>query len=113
MRTKATQPLFAWDSLEDSPTLKMIRQLLDVIPDQPLLDSLRAARGKGRDDIPVGVAWRVLVLGIALRHPTIEHCLGELRRSESLQKLVGIEWEEAVPPKGKRPAPPWSGSTPG
>jgi hypothetical protein len=76
VRTKATKPLFAWDSLEDSPTLKTIRQLLDVIPDQPLLDSLRAARGKGRDDIPVGVARRVLVLSIALRHSTIEHCLG-------------------------------------
>jgi len=39
------------------------------------------------------------VLSIALRHPTIEHCLGELRRNESLRKLIGIESEEAVPKK--------------
>jgi len=99
MRIQSTKPLFAWDSLEDSPTLKTIKQLLDVIPDQTLLDSLRAARGKGRDDIPVRVAWGVLVLSIALRHPTIEHCLAELRRNESLRKLIGIESEDAVPRK--------------
>jgi hypothetical protein len=99
MRIQTTKPLFAWDSLEDSPTLKTIRQLLDVIPDEPLLDSVRAARGKGRNDVPVRVAWGVLVLGIALRHPTIEHCLGELRRNESLRKLIGIASEEDVPQK--------------
>lgn len=99
MRIEATKPLFAWDCLEDGPTLKTIRQLLDVIPDEPLLDSLREARGKGRDDVPLRVAWGVLVLSIALRHPTIEHCLAELRRNQSLRKLIGIESEDAVPGK--------------
>lgn len=99
MRIQATKPLFAWDCLEDGPTLKTIRQLLDIIPDQGLLDSLRAARGKGRDDVPVQVAWGVLVLSVALRHPSIEHCLAELRRNESLRKLIGIESEDAVPEK--------------
>jgi len=99
MRIQTTKPLFAWDCLEDSPTLKTIKQLLDVVPDQALLESLRAARGKGRDDVPVQVAWGVLVLSVALRHPTIEHCLGELRRNESLRKLIGIESEHTVPQK--------------
>lgn len=99
MRIQTTKPLFAWDALEDSPTLKTIRQLLDVIPDRTLLESLRAARGKGRDDVPVQVAWGVLVLAIALRHTTIEACLGELRRNESLRKLIGIASEDAVPQK--------------
>lgn len=99
MHIQATKPLFAWDSLEDSPTLKTIQRLLSVIPDQTLLDSLREARGKGRDDVPVRVAWGVLVLSIALRHTTIEGCLAELRRNESLRKIIGIESEEAVPQK--------------
>jgi hypothetical protein len=99
MRIRQTKPLFAWDSLEDSPTLKTIKQLLEVIPDEPLLDSLQAARGKGRNDIPFRVSWGVLVLSIALRHPTIESCLAELRRNESLRKLIGIESEDAVPQK--------------
>jgi hypothetical protein len=99
MRIQATKPLFAWDALEDSPTLKTIQRLLEVIPDDALVNSLQAARGKGRDDVPVRVAWGVLVLSVALRHPTIEACLGELRRNESLRKLIGIESEDAVPRK--------------
>jgi hypothetical protein len=99
MRIATTKPLFPWDCLEDSPTLKTIRQLLDVIPDDALLESLRTARGKGRDDYPVRALWGVLVLAIALRHTTIEACLGELRRNESLRRLIGIESEEGVPRK--------------
>lgn len=99
MRIASSKPLFAWDCLEDSPTLKTIQQLLDVIPDASLLQSLRAARGKGRDDYPVGQLWRTLVLSIALRHTTVEACLAELRRNESLRRLIGIASEEAVPQK--------------
>ena len=55
-----TKPLFAWDALEDSPSLKSIRLLLEAIPDHALLESLRAARGKGRDDYPVEVLWGTL-----------------------------------------------------
>lgn len=99
MRISVTKPLFAWDSLEDSPTHKTIKQLLEIIPDEALLDSLNEARGNGRNDVPVRVAWGVLVLSVALRHPTIEHCLGELRRNEPLRKLIGIESEDAVPKK--------------
>ncbi len=40
MRICTTQPLFAWEQLEDSPSIKTIRQLLDVIPDERLLQSL-------------------------------------------------------------------------
>lgn len=97
MKIHVTKPLFAWDCLEDSPTLKTIRDLLEVVDDGRLINSLEAARGKGRDDYPVAVLWRVMLLSIALRHPTLEHCLGELRRNESLRKLIGIESEEQVP----------------
>jgi hypothetical protein len=49
MRIHVTKPLFAWDCLEDSPTLKTIKQPLDVIPDDALLTSLQSARGKGQN----------------------------------------------------------------
>lgn len=99
MRIQATKPLFAWDCLEDSPTLKTIKQLLETLPDEALIDSMQAARGKGRDDYSIRTLWGVLVLSIALRHTTIEGCLAELRRNESLRKLVGIESEDDVPQK--------------
>jgi hypothetical protein len=52
-----TRPLFDWESLEDSPSLQTIKDLLAALPDGKLLDSLRFARGKGRNDYPVHVLW--------------------------------------------------------
>jgi hypothetical protein len=60
---------------------------------------LRRWRGKGRDDYPVHVLWGVVLLTAALRHPTTEACLGELRRNAGLRRLIGIESEEQVPKK--------------
>jgi hypothetical protein len=95
----AAKPLFAWDDLEDSPSLQTIKDLLAAVPDAKLLDSLRNARGKGRNDYPVHVLWGVVVLRIALRHLTTEAVLAELRRNEGLRRLIGIESEDAVPKK--------------
>src|SRR5262245_2437466 len=93
----AAQPLFDGDSLEDSPPLQTIKDLLAALPDAKLLDSLRRARGKGRNDYPVHVLWGVVVLRIALRHVTTEAVLAELRRNEGLRRLIGIESEDGVP----------------
>jgi hypothetical protein len=58
MHLAAARPLFAWDALQDSPTLQTLRTFLEAIPDAALLASLRQARGKGRDDYPVRSAAR-------------------------------------------------------
>jgi len=99
MRIAMTKPLFAWDCLDDSPTLKTVRELLGSLPDGKLLESLRRGRGKGRDDYPVSVLWGVMVLTAALRHPNTEACLAELRRNAGLRRLIGIESENRVPKK--------------
>jgi hypothetical protein len=92
-----TKPLFAWDALEDSPSLQSIRLLLEAIPDHSLLESLRQARGKGRDDYPVEVLWGTLLLAIALRHVSMEACLEDLQRNPALRLLIAIEAEDKVP----------------
>lgn len=97
MKIAITKPLFAWDALEDCPSLKSLRVLLESIPDDELLQSLRAARGKGRDDYPVEVLWGTLLLAIALRHTSTDACIEELNRNPALRLLIGIEREEAVP----------------
>jgi hypothetical protein len=97
MKVAITKPLFAWDALEDSPSLTSVRLLLEAIPDHALLESLRAARGKGRDDYPVEVLWGTLLLAIALRHVSMDACLEDLRRNPALRLLIGIEAEEHVP----------------
>ena len=88
MRIGITQSLFPWDALEDSPSIKTLRLFLDSIPDAKLLDGLRYARGKGRNDHPVSTLWGVVLLTIALRHVTFEACLDELRRNQDLR----CEW---------------------
>src|SRR5262249_4691689 len=97
MIVSAPQSLFAWDCLEDSPSLQTIKDLLAALPDGKLLHSLRTARGKGRDDYPVVVLWGVIVLRVALRHVSTEAVLAELRRNEGLRRLIGIESENRVP----------------
>ena len=97
MIVHAAKPLFAWDDLEDSPSLETIKDLLAVLPDAKLLNSLRNARGKGRDDYPVTVLWGVTVLRVVLRHVTTEAVLAELRRNEGLRRLIGIASEANVP----------------
>src|SRR5271156_5897687 len=97
MRIAISKPLFAWDALEDSPSLQSIRILLEAIPDHALLDSLRQARGKGRDDYPVEVLWGTLLLAIALRHVSTDACVDDLKRNPALRLLIGIEAEDKVP----------------
>lgn len=97
MRIRSTARLFAWEALEDSPNLAVIGQFLAIVPDGPLLDSLRRHRGKGRDDYPVHVLWGTLLLTVLLRHTSIEATLGELGRNEALRRLIGIDGEGKVP----------------
>ena len=97
MYVAITKPLFAWDCLQDSPSLGTIRHFLASIPDAKLLEGLRRHRGRGRNDCPVHVAWGVVLLRIALRHGNIEATLAELARNEALRRLIGIEKEENVP----------------
>src|SRR3954468_2409162 len=93
----AARPLFPWDELEDSPSLRTVKAILDALPDAPLLDSLRHARGKGRNDYPVHVLWGVVVLRVVLRHITTEAVLAELRRNAGLRALIGLDSEARVP----------------
>jgi hypothetical protein len=97
MHIAMTQPLFAWERLEDSPSLGTIRQLLASIPDAKLLEGLRAHRDRGRNDYPVHVLWGIVLLRILLRHVSFEATLGELRRNAGLRQLIGMACEKDVP----------------
>jgi hypothetical protein len=99
MQIAWSKPLFAWEALEDSPSLHTVRELLRVIRDGPLLKALREYRGGGRNDYPVESLWGVCVLRVALRHLTTEACLAELRRNAGPRQLIGLESEAGVPKK--------------
>ena len=97
MHIHATLPLFAWSELEDSPSLQTIRGVLASLPDQPLLDGLRRARGQGRNDYPVGVLWGVVVVSVLCRHVWLNDCLAELHRNPALCRLLGIRKLADIP----------------
>jgi len=92
-----TKPLFAWECLEDSPSLRTLKALLASLPDAKLLEGLRQQRGRGRNDYPVHVLWGVVILRIALRHGNFEATLGELGRNAQLRRMIGIEEESQIP----------------
>jgi hypothetical protein len=97
MLIHAAEPLFAWGQLEDCPTLITLRDALQAVPDQALLEGLRAARGHGRDDYPVACLWHVVLLTVLLRHHSFEECLAELHRNPALCRLIGITAEDQIP----------------
>jgi hypothetical protein len=97
LRIATTDPLFAWEKLPDSPDLVSLRFLLDLLPDGPLLAALQRHRGKGRNDYPRHLLWRVHISRYLLRHASMEACLAELGRNPALRRVIGIEEGQAVP----------------
>ena len=97
MRIAWTKPIFAWDCLDDDPDLQTIGAFLRLLPDGKLLVALEDARGRGRNDHPVGVLWGVVVVTPLLRHTSFAQTLAELRRNPSLRRLIGIEKVDDVP----------------
>lgn len=56
--TTAASMLFSWADVERLGDLKRLQWALRYLPDQPLIDALKARRGRGRDDYPVEAMWR-------------------------------------------------------
>jgi hypothetical protein len=92
-----TDSLFAWDRMEDSPSLKVIRDFFKKLPDGRLLESLFEQRGKGRNDYPVSVLWFCALLQPLLRHPTMRLTLEDLERNADLREMGGMGRAEDVP----------------
>ena len=57
MRITITRPLFAWEVLDDSPSLRTIREFLDAVPDAKLLNPLHHWRGRGREKARIHAAF--------------------------------------------------------
>ena len=81
---------FPWQDVESLPDLERLRLVLDVLPDEEILASLEAGRGRGRNDYPVRAMWRALIAGIVFQHASIQSLLRELGRNAALLDLCGF-----------------------
>jgi len=92
--------LFSWRDIEELGDLKRLQLVVDHLPDEELMQTLEAERGRGRNDYPVRAVWNSLLAGVVFQHRSIEGLRRELRRNAQLRELCGFDvvWGvEAVP----------------
>ena len=90
--------LFSWSEVEKLPELRRLEMVLDALPDEELLSSLEAVRGRGRDDYPVRAMWRAVVAGAVFGHRSVASLVRELGRNPALLAVCGFD---ALPRQGR------------
>ena len=71
MATLPRPQLFCWDSVDQLGDLQRLRIVLDALPDEPLMRTLEAERGNGRDDYPVRPMSNSLIAAFVFGHRSI------------------------------------------
>ena len=90
--------LFSWSDVEQLPELRRLERVLEALPDEELVSSLEATRGRGRDDYPVRAMWRAVVAGVVFGHRSTASLVRELGRNPALLAVCGFE---ALPRQGR------------
>ncbi|MFP4028631.1 MAG: transposase [Candidatus Brocadiia bacterium] len=83
--------LFCWEDVENLGDLQRLRLVLKAIPDEPLMQTLEAERGKGRNDYPVRPMWNSVLAGIVFQHPSVQSLRRELLRNDRLRWMCGFD----------------------
>ena len=96
--TAAASRLFSWADVERLGDLKRLEWVLRYLPDEPVIDALKARRGRGRDDYPIEAMGRALVAGVVFQHDSIASLARELRRNPALLEVCGFA---ALPRQGR------------
>jgi hypothetical protein len=95
--------LFSWREVDATSEIFRLTRLLDVLPDQPLLDALERQRAGRRNDYPLRALWRALLAAIVFGHPSLASLGRELARNGQLRDLCGFDPLRADPAG----PPPW------
>ena len=96
--TAAASMLFSWDDVERLGDLRRLEWVLRYLPDEPVVQALKARRGRGRDDYPIEAMWRALMAGVVFQHDSIASLVRELRRNPALLEVCGFA---ALPRQGR------------
>lgn len=91
MATIPQMNLFSWKNVDESSDLDRLHFVLNVIPDEELMQVMERARGRGRDDYPVRAVWNSVLAGIVFEHVSIESLRRELKRNGELRDMCGFD----------------------
>lgn len=87
--------LFSWknfqDDLQDLGDLERFKLVIETMPDEKLIQTLKVLRGNGRNDHPIQAIWNSLLAGIVFDHVSIESLRRELRRNAQLREMCGFD----------------------
>lgn len=76
---------------ENLGDLERLKNVLDTIPDQKLIDKLKSIRGQGRNEWPVEAMWNSLIASFIFDHDSVASLLRELNRNSQLRILCGFQ----------------------
>lgn len=71
--------------------LEKVLLLIQVLPDQNLLNALENERRNGRNDNPNLMMWYCILAMFILQHQTVESFRREMKRNHQLRELVGYQ----------------------
>ena len=98
--------LLSWknfqDDLQTLGDLERLNLIIETMPDQKLIQILKAARVNGRNDHPVEAMWNAVLAGIVFQHVSVESLRRELKRNAQLRQVCGfdpLKGVDAVPSK--------------
>jgi len=94
--------LFSWEQFSGTGDIERLNMVLEVIPDEELMQILEAERKGRRDDYPIRPTWDSVLAGIVFQHKCIESLRRELSRNGELRQACGFDpvlGKKAVPSK--------------
>src|SRR5690606_4587618 len=98
--------LFSWkdfqNDLQNLGDLERFQLVIETMPDQKLIQTLKTLRHNGRNDHPIEAMWNSILAGIVFEHVSIESLRRELRRNAQFREMCGfnpLTGVHAVPSK--------------
>lgn len=87
--------LFSWkdfqNNLQNLGDLERFRLVVETVPDEKLMKTLRRLRANGRNDHPIEAMWNSILAGIVFQHASIESLRRELSRNAQLREMCGFD----------------------
>ena len=86
--------LFSWKDFQNDAKnlgdLERLQLVIETLPDQKLIHTMRTLRGNGRNDHSITAMWNSILAGIVFGHTSIESLRRELSRNAQLREMCGF-----------------------